>query len=189
MIISIIAAMDKNRLIGHGNRLPWKLPADMKHFRQLTLGKPVVMGRRTFDSIGKPLAKRSNVILTRDHNYRADGCAGVAHDEFYEVSAVVLRQRHPKGLAEQGGGKGERAGLGGDLRSIRRPGKAGVCGGRFHRRARSLLGWYGPFQPPGATGAIPSANRRKWRCQGRSTVPHYRSSLLKLLLLYQGPDT
>ena len=74
MIISIIAAMDKNRLIGHGNRLPWKLPADMKHFRQLTLGKPVVMGRRTFDSIGKPLAKRSNVILTRDHNYRADGC-------------------------------------------------------------------------------------------------------------------
>ena len=74
MIISIIAAMDKNRLIGQGNHLPWKLPADMKHFRQLTLGKPVVMGRQTFDSIGKPLAKRTNVILTRDHHYNAEGC-------------------------------------------------------------------------------------------------------------------
>ena len=74
MIISIIAGMDKNRLIGQGNRLPWRLPADMKHFRQHTLGKPVLMGRRTFESIGKPLPKRTNIILTRDHNYRADGC-------------------------------------------------------------------------------------------------------------------
>lgn len=70
--------MDRNRLIGRGNRLPWRLPADMKHFRQLTLGKPVVMGRRTFESIGKPLAKRTNIILTRDPHFRAGGCI-VAH--------------------------------------------------------------------------------------------------------------
>ena len=74
MIISLIAAMDRNRLIGQGNRLPWRLPADMKHFRKLTLGKPVVMGRRTFESIGKPLAKRTNIILTRDPHFRASGC-------------------------------------------------------------------------------------------------------------------
>ncbi|MDE0298424.1 MAG: dihydrofolate reductase [Candidatus Poribacteria bacterium] len=74
MIISLIAAMDQNRLIGQGNRLPWRLPADMKHFRKLTLGKPVVMGRRTFESIGNPLAKRTNIILTRDLKFRARGC-------------------------------------------------------------------------------------------------------------------
>ena len=74
MTISIIAGMDKNRLIGQGNRLPWRLPADMKHFRQHTLGKPVLMGRKTFESIGKPLPKRTNIILTRDCDYRAEGC-------------------------------------------------------------------------------------------------------------------
>lgn len=74
MIISIIAAMDRNRVIGQGNRLPWKLPADMKHFRQMTLGKPVLMGRKTFESIGKPLAKRTNIIVTHNRNYQADGC-------------------------------------------------------------------------------------------------------------------
>ena len=74
MIISIIAGMDKNRLIGQGNRLPWRLPADMKHFRRHTLGKPVLMGRKTFESIGKPLPKRRNIILTRDLDYQAEGC-------------------------------------------------------------------------------------------------------------------
>ena len=78
MIISLIAAMDRNRLIGAGNRLPWRLPADMRHFRQLTLGKPVLMGRRTFESIGKPLPKRTNIILTRDPHFSASGCI-VAH--------------------------------------------------------------------------------------------------------------
>ena len=74
MRISIIAGMDKNRLIGQDNRLPWKLPADMKHFRRMTLGKPVLMGRKTFESIGKPLPKRTNIILTHDRDYRAKGC-------------------------------------------------------------------------------------------------------------------
>ena len=74
MIISIIAGMDKNRLIGQGDRLPWRLPADMKHFRRYTLGKPVLMGRKTFESIGKPLPKRTNIILTHDRDYQATGC-------------------------------------------------------------------------------------------------------------------
>lgn len=74
MIISLIAAMGKNRVIGKDNSLPWKLPEDMKRFRELTAGKPVVMGRKTFESIGKPLPNRKNIILTRDKNYKADGC-------------------------------------------------------------------------------------------------------------------
>ncbi len=74
MVISIIAAMDTNKLIGKCGHLPWKLPADMKHFRELTLEKPVIMGRRTFDSIGKPLANRTNIILTHDREYRVKGC-------------------------------------------------------------------------------------------------------------------
>lgn len=74
MTISIIAAMGKNRVIGKGNSLPWNLPEDMKRFRELTLGKPVVMGRKTFESIGKPLPNRKNIIITRDKEYNAGGC-------------------------------------------------------------------------------------------------------------------
>ncbi len=63
-MLSIIVAHDQQRLIGLNNQLPWRMPADLRYFRQQTLGKTVVMGRKTFDSIGKPLPERSNVILT-----------------------------------------------------------------------------------------------------------------------------
>lgn len=77
--ISLIAAMAENRVIGIDNKLPWKLPADMKWFRDITLGKPIVMGRKTFESFGaKPLPQRTNIVVTADKNYRADG-AVVAH--------------------------------------------------------------------------------------------------------------
>lgn len=72
MIISLIAAMDKNRLIGIKNGLPWHLPADFKHFKEVTMGKPVVMGRKTFESIGKPLPGRKNVVISRS-GFEADG--------------------------------------------------------------------------------------------------------------------
>jgi len=78
MIISFIAAMDKNRVIGKDNSLPWNMPADMKHFKDLTLGKPIVMGRKTYETIGKPLPNRKNIIITRDQDYKAEGCI-VAH--------------------------------------------------------------------------------------------------------------
>ena len=70
--------MGRNRVIGKDNSLPWKLPEDMKRFKKLTTGKPVIMGRKTFESIGKPLPSRKNIILTRDKNYEAKGCI-VAH--------------------------------------------------------------------------------------------------------------
>ena len=75
--ISLIVAMDKNRLIGAENRLPWRLPDDMTWFVEQTMGKPVVMGRKTYDSIPtkfKPLNGRKNIIITRNLNYQAEGC-------------------------------------------------------------------------------------------------------------------
>ncbi len=74
MIISIIAAMADNRVIGIDNQLPWRLPADMKWFRQQTIGKPVIMGRKTYDSIGKPLPKRRNIIISRDETLKIEAC-------------------------------------------------------------------------------------------------------------------
>lgn len=72
--ISAIFAMSENRVIGKENKIPWYLPADFKHFKTITLGHPIIMGRKTFESIGKPLANRTNIIITRDKNYKADGC-------------------------------------------------------------------------------------------------------------------
>ncbi|MDF2867085.1 MAG: folA [Gammaproteobacteria bacterium] len=72
--ISLIAAMDKNHVIGNQNKLPWHLPADLKHFKELTLNKPIIMGRKTFESIGRPLPERKNIIITRDSLFRAEGC-------------------------------------------------------------------------------------------------------------------
>lgn len=74
MTLSLIAAMDRNHLIGNGNDLPWRLPADLQHFKRITLGKPVLMGRLTYESIGKPLPGRRNIVITRDAAYRAEGC-------------------------------------------------------------------------------------------------------------------
>ena len=74
MMISLIWAMDENRLIGSNNGLPWKLPADMKWFRQHTLGKPIVMGRKTYESFGaRPLPERTNIVITRDPEYHSEG--------------------------------------------------------------------------------------------------------------------
>ena len=78
MRITIIAAMDRNRLIGDGDRLPWRLPADLRRFKSLTMGKPIVMGRRTHESIGRALPGRRNIVLSRDPGYRAPGCEVVS---------------------------------------------------------------------------------------------------------------
>lgn len=74
MVISIIAAIAKNGVIGKDNRLPWHLPADFKHFKDKTLGKPVIMGQKTFESIGKPLPGRKNIVLSLDKNFSPSGC-------------------------------------------------------------------------------------------------------------------
>ena len=73
MRVSIIAAMDRKGLIGNRNRLPWHLPADLAHFKRVTMGKPVLMGRKTYESIGRPLPGRKNIVLTRSANFDAEG--------------------------------------------------------------------------------------------------------------------
>jgi len=73
MLVSIVAAMDRNRLIGNKNQLPWHLPADFIHFKSVTMGKPILMGRKTFESIGKPLPGRTNIVLSRNTELAIEG--------------------------------------------------------------------------------------------------------------------
>ena len=72
--VSMIVAMDENRLIGRDNALPWHLPADLAHFKRTTMGKPIVMGRKTWQSIGRPLPGRQNIVVTRNPDFAAAGC-------------------------------------------------------------------------------------------------------------------
>jgi len=71
--LSLIVALAENHVIGRDNKLPWYLPNDLKYFKQVTLGKPVIMGRKTYESIGKPLPGRSNIIITRQPDYQPHG--------------------------------------------------------------------------------------------------------------------
>ena len=73
-MIKIIVATSRNRVIGNDNTLIWHLPADLKNFKRLTTGSAIIMGRKTYESIGKPLPNRRNIIITRDENYKVDNC-------------------------------------------------------------------------------------------------------------------
>jgi dihydrofolate reductase len=71
--IAFVLAYDRNKVIGKAGALPWRLPDDMRHVRELTVGKPLIMGRRTYDSIGRPLPQRTNIVMTRDKAFHPDG--------------------------------------------------------------------------------------------------------------------
>jgi len=99
--LSIVAALARNRVIGTDNRLPWHLPEDLRRFKALTLGHPVVMGRKTHASIGRPLPGRSNIVITRGHGYAAPGCivvhtleaaldAAAATDEIFVIGGAEI---------------------------------------------------------------------------------------------------
>jgi dihydrofolate reductase len=90
--LSAIVAMAENRVIGRNNQMPWHLPADLKHFKAITSGHPVLMGRKTFASIGKPLPNRTNIILTRDKQFSAQDCLTVSHPEAALSMATELDQ-------------------------------------------------------------------------------------------------
>jgi dihydrofolate reductase len=79
MRISLIAAMAENRVIGKQGQIPWEIPGEQKRFKKITLGHAVIMGRKTYESLGRPLPDRTNIIVTRQTDFRADGCI-VAHD-------------------------------------------------------------------------------------------------------------
>ena len=99
MQISIIAAMANGRVIGIDNTLPWRLPADLQHFKTMTMGKPILMGRKTYESIGRPLPGRTNVVVSRNDAYQPEGvikahsiCEAfaqvIAHDEVMIVGGA-----------------------------------------------------------------------------------------------------
>lgn len=81
MKLTIVVAYAKNRVIGIENRLPWNIPADLKHFREVTTGKPVLMGRKTYESIGRPLPNRKNIVVTSNIAWDADGVRIAANIE------------------------------------------------------------------------------------------------------------
>jgi dihydrofolate reductase len=95
MLISLIVAMDRNRVIGNQGKLPWHISADLKNFRAITMGKPIIMGRKTHESIGRVLPGRENVIITRDKNYQATGCT-VLHSlecvyaKFHDTDEIMI---------------------------------------------------------------------------------------------------
>ncbi|CAN7325278.1 dihydrofolate reductase [Paenibacillus sp. LjRoot56] len=99
MSISFIFAMDRNRAIGVNNKLPWHLPGDLKFFKNVTMGHPILMGRKTYESIGKPLPGRRNVILTQNTAYQAEGCE-VIHSEDEAIDAFRDQELFVIGGAE-----------------------------------------------------------------------------------------
>jgi len=78
MHVAVIVAQAENRVIGNQNRLPWHLPEDLRYFKRVTMGKPIIMGRKTFESIGRPLPGRCNIVITRDPAWRAEGVVAVS---------------------------------------------------------------------------------------------------------------
>lgn len=102
--LSLIWAMARNGVIGSNNTLPWRLPADLRYFRQITIGHPIIMGRKNHEDIGKPLPGRTNIVVTRQLAYTAPGCivvytveqaldaAGVENEIFVIGGAEIYRQ-------------------------------------------------------------------------------------------------
>jgi dihydrofolate reductase len=94
-MISFILAMDENRVIGKDNDLPWRLPADLAYFKRTTMGQPVIMGRKTYESIGRPLPGRENIVVTRNKDFAVEGITVVysleeAFEQTKETEAFVI---------------------------------------------------------------------------------------------------
>ncbi len=106
MRIALMWAMAQNRLIGRDNKLPWYLPNDLKYFKRVTTGKPVIMGRKTYESIGKPLPNRTNIIVTRDTAFEAPGTK-VVHslDAAIELAEMEAEISGVEEVVVMGGGE------------------------------------------------------------------------------------
>ena len=98
MRLSAIVCMATNRVIGKDNTLPWRLPADLQHFKAVTMSHPIIMGRKTYESIGRPLPGRRNIVVTRDASYQAEGC-----DVFHSLDDVVAAVQSEKDVFVIGG--------------------------------------------------------------------------------------
>lgn len=112
-IKTIVVAVSRNGIIGREGDMPWRLSSDLKRFKAMTLGKPVIMGRKTFQSIGKPLPGRPNVVITRDSGFSADGVV-VAHslDEAIEAASRFAEESNSDEICILGGGEIYRQAIG-----------------------------------------------------------------------------
>ncbi len=99
--ISIIAALSENRALGKNGKLLWHIPQDMKRFKQLTIGHPVIMGRKTYESIGKPLPGRSNIVVTQNSSFTPPGCK-IAHS--LQEAINIASQQNTEEIFIIGGG-------------------------------------------------------------------------------------
>ena len=96
-IIAMMMAMDKNKLIGSDGGLPWHIPGELAYFKRVTMGKPIIMGRKTFDSIGKPLPGRANIVVTRNADWKSDGVIVVGSlEEAFEAGRHALKSQANK---------------------------------------------------------------------------------------------
>jgi dihydrofolate reductase len=102
MTISLIAAASENSVIGKDNKLPWHLPTDMKYFKNITWAMPVVMGRKSFDALGKPLTGRTNIVITRNKNWQADG---VQTAQTIDQAIILASRTDAKEIFIIGGGE------------------------------------------------------------------------------------
>lgn len=99
-MLTIIAAVAKNKALGKNNDLIWRLPADLKRFKKITLGHHVIMGRKTFESLGKPLPNRTTIIISRNVSYKVEGCIVV-----HTLEAAILAAKEDKNPFILGGGE------------------------------------------------------------------------------------
>ena len=105
--MAMIAAVAENGVIGNGNAIPWRLPADFAHFKRMTLGKPLIMGRKTFESIGRPLPGRTNIVVTRQRGYQPDGVL--------VISSLEAALEHAQAIATADGASEVMIGGGGEI--------------------------------------------------------------------------
>jgi dihydrofolate reductase len=110
--IILVVAMAENGVIGAGGQLPWRLPTDMKRFRRLTWGKPIIMGRKTFEAIGKPLEGRDNIVISRQSDFAPEGVlVAKSFDEALVLGEHFAAARGGNAIAVIGGGRVYRAAL------------------------------------------------------------------------------
>jgi dihydrofolate reductase len=102
MLISLIVAASTNNVIGKNGKMPWHLPNDLKHFKNVTWAMPVIMGRKTFESMGKPLAGRKNIIITRQSDYKPEGAIAVSS---LDDAVTVAKEMDAKEVFVIGGGE------------------------------------------------------------------------------------
>ena len=107
MRLSIIVAMDEGGVIGAGGSLPWRLSSDLKYVKRTTMGKPIIMGRKTYESIGRPLRGRENIVITRERGFQAPGCS-----VFHDLDAAFAHCRAAEEIFIMGGAEIYRRSIG-----------------------------------------------------------------------------